>query len=88
MVTPRVATLTSGTCHVTHEDPAIDRELRCDACGNRMFSSRAPALLASGVRCSRCSGNLALIPGEIESVYLRGKPSQAGGRDLGRRGAS
>jgi hypothetical protein len=40
----------------------VDRELRCLSCSNRMFCSNAEALLAAGLRCSLCLGELCLIP--------------------------
>lgn len=58
MVTPRVIEVTLLTCHPS---PPVDRELRCESCGNRMFSSDAAALLEGGLRCSRCLGRLTLI---------------------------
>jgi hypothetical protein len=61
MLTPRVLPLRTATCHGTTND-APDRELRCLGCGSRMFSSDAPALLASGMRCSLCLGDFVLVP--------------------------
>jgi DNA-directed RNA polymerase subunit RPC12/RpoP len=59
MISCRVTPLTRGTCH-----PAPDRdgELRCQACGCRMFSSAAAKLMASGQRCVRCQARVELVP--------------------------
>jgi hypothetical protein len=62
MMTPEVRPLSLASCHAASRAPESDRELRCEACGNRMFSSRAIELLASGLRCSRCRGELAIVP--------------------------
>lgn len=62
VVTPVLTELSSPSCHpYTHIE---DRELRCSACGNRMFSSRAAELLDQGLRCSRCCGTLELVPSD------------------------
>lgn len=61
MLTPRVSELPNGSRYVP-EDQRVDRELRCRECGTRMFSSRGPDLLDSGLRCSRCRGTLELMP--------------------------
>jgi hypothetical protein len=45
--------------------PAVsppDREMRCVGCGTRVFTSRAPELVANWVRCPRCKGALKLMP--------------------------
>ena len=39
-----------------------DREMRCVCRGTRVFTSRAPELVASWVRCPRCQGGLKLMP--------------------------
>jgi DNA-directed RNA polymerase subunit RPC12/RpoP len=41
-----------------------DHEMRCTDCGARIFSSRAPALVAEGFRCPRCRGTVELAPGQ------------------------
>lgn len=62
MLTPRVIELAATSCHQAG-GTLPDRELRCTACGNRMFSSRAPSLLEAGFRCVRCFGEVDLVPG-------------------------
>jgi len=60
VVTPVFTEVSNPSCHP--DTFWEDRELRCSACGNRMFSSRAEELLKQGLRCSRCLGTLELIP--------------------------
>jgi hypothetical protein len=66
VLTPRVATLALGSCHV--QEPrapaaAVDHELRCDTCGARAFSSAAAELVAAHHPCPRCGNQLALASG-------------------------
>lgn len=44
------------------EAEAPDREMRCADCGTRVFSSRAPALVASNHACPRCLGPMTIVP--------------------------
>ena len=60
VVTPVFTERGNPCCHPY--ESMHDRELRCVACGNRMFSSRAEQLLDQGLRCSRCLGDLQLMP--------------------------
>jgi hypothetical protein len=60
VVTPVFTERGNPSCHPY--ESMHDRELRCGACGNRMFSSRAEQLLDQGLRCSRCLGDLQLMP--------------------------
>ena len=39
-----------------------DREMRCDACGARIFTSRADELVSASYRCPRCLGGVSLAP--------------------------
>jgi predicted RNA-binding Zn-ribbon protein involved in translation (DUF1610 family) len=43
-------------------EEAPDREMRCTDCGTRVFSSRAPALVASNHACPRCRGTMTIVP--------------------------
>jgi DNA-directed RNA polymerase subunit RPC12/RpoP len=54
-----------ASCHSAAGETAIDRELRCTQCANRMFSSDAGERLARGLRCSRCLGALVLVPADV-----------------------
>lgn len=38
-----------------------DREMRCPACSTRVFSSRAPDLVAQHFRCPRCLTEVELV---------------------------
>jgi hypothetical protein len=63
VLTPSVVSLNLVSSHRNVDAPPVeDRELRCTACGSRMFSSRAPELLLAGLKCSRCLGALELMP--------------------------
>lgn len=43
------------------QTPRWDREMRCTDCGARVFSSRAPKLVAEGFPCPACAGELELV---------------------------
>jgi DNA-directed RNA polymerase subunit RPC12/RpoP len=46
---------------VEDERQGVDREMRC-SCGYRAFTSDAPALVARGITCPRCTAGLELAP--------------------------
>ena len=48
--------------HISPSPTQHDRELRCDDCGTRVFTSRAPELAEADFRCPRCLGHVELIP--------------------------
>ena len=56
------------------ETPTGDREMRCESCGVRMFTSQAPDLVAAGYRCPRCLGRPQLVGGGHEFAYPRVVP--------------
>jgi len=45
-----------------------DREMRCDRCGTRVFTSLAPELVRADAQCGRCGARMSLMPTDAIEV--------------------
>jgi DNA-directed RNA polymerase subunit RPC12/RpoP len=41
-----------------------DREMRCEVCGTRVFTSLAPELVRQATDCARCGVPMSLVPAQ------------------------